>query len=1033
MPQKALEFDWLEIEDRVRAFESACSRGPAGDWADFLPACDDPAYLPVLGELVRVDMELAWRRGQRTCVADYAGRFPELMSDRELLAAVAFEEFRLHRAAGESPSASEFAHRYGVDTAAWTSGGPAAPAVAASLPTASAPPPDAGYMPQVGDLVLGFRLVEELGRGAVGRVFLAEQGELANRPVVLKFSRRLLHESDTLSQLQHTHIVPVFSVHRIGAWQALCMPYFGRTTLADVLTAMFAGGLPATGELFASTVRDRIAASTRSLASDNASARPSAAQETASDSRRKRGPGRRPIPWPAGGGSQVAGQLQSIGYVAAVLQIMLGTARGLAHAHQRGVVHCDLKPANILLSDELRPMLLDFNLSAATANHGPRRYIGGSLPYMAPEELAAFDAGPIPADPRADIYSFGVVLYELLSGCAAPTPADPSTASPAEWHAARLRRWPAPRRCNAAITPAVEAILNKCLAVDPAVRYPTAVELADDLQRHLSDLPLWHAANGSLAERLGKWRRRHPRLASATTAAAAAGVICAALAVWASVEHRQRNALEASALARKTAEELRQASLLLFQPDLTPQERKNGAALCSRIIRRHRASEANWWDSGPHRLLSEAERRRLREDVGRAFFLRAAESLHAGGRHSAASVAAALSDNAHAARNLAAQADAALAAQRRWLLRANSSAAPATGESAGSAAAGPPSDGLLIATGAYLEGRRDSAREQLIELTQQHPEMFEAWLLLGHCSLERGDFPGAISAYSVCAALAPNSDWAWFNRGVARLHRRDYALAEADFSRTLATGRRPAEALLNRGLARLALGKHRQAVNDFSRAIHDGRPSARLYLLRSRAKLALGDLQGAARDRELGLETQPQDAEDWVARGVARLSDGDKSQLAKALADFESALQVDPRRRSALENRAAVLSLDSVSLDEAIATLDTLIRLYPDYAAGKAGRAVLRARRGDFAGALHDADAALLLDARPDNLYRSACVRALASRQAPEMRFRAVEHLAAAFRQGYGREMARGDADLAPLHGDALFEKLLRDQGVTAP
>jgi len=74
-----------------------------------------------------------------------------------------------------------------------------------------------------------------VGRGAFGRVFLARQNDLANRLVALKVSADLFGESQTLAQLQHTNIVPVYSVHQAGRFQALCMPYFGATTLADLL------------------------------------------------------------------------------------------------------------------------------------------------------------------------------------------------------------------------------------------------------------------------------------------------------------------------------------------------------------------------------------------------------------------------------------------------------------------------------------------------------------------------------------------------------------------------------------------------------------------------------------------------------------------------------------------------------------------------------------------------------------------------------------------------------------------------------
>src|SRR5262249_54101680 len=75
----------------------------------------------------------------------------------------------------------------------------------------------AADMPEAGSDFLGFRLLEELGRGAFGRVFLAQQGDLANRLVALKVSANLRGESQTLAQLQHTNIVPVYSVHQTPA------------------------------------------------------------------------------------------------------------------------------------------------------------------------------------------------------------------------------------------------------------------------------------------------------------------------------------------------------------------------------------------------------------------------------------------------------------------------------------------------------------------------------------------------------------------------------------------------------------------------------------------------------------------------------------------------------------------------------------------------------------------------------------------------------------------------------------------------
>ena len=88
-------------------------------------------------------------------------------------------------------------------------------------------------------------------------MFLAQQGELADRLVALKVSTEMQTESDTLAQLQHTNIVPIYSVHRTGQMQAVCMPYFGGTTLVDVLRGLAPLSLPASGKHFVSTLHNR--------------------------------------------------------------------------------------------------------------------------------------------------------------------------------------------------------------------------------------------------------------------------------------------------------------------------------------------------------------------------------------------------------------------------------------------------------------------------------------------------------------------------------------------------------------------------------------------------------------------------------------------------------------------------------------------------------------------------------------------------------------------------------------------------------
>ena len=292
------------------------------DLEGFLPTSEHPLYLSVLRELVRVDLEYGWQRHQPRSLEDYRRRFPALFADPASLEAVAFEEYRLRQQAGELPYPGEYRERFGVHTDDWpvspdtegadadleitrvvSSDGPsgsdlayqaylqAKAAAAVTQPTAEEAR-ERSVRPRVGSKFLGFLLEEELGRGAFGHVYLAKQGELADRYVALKVSADLPGESQTLAQLQHTNIVPIYSVHRAPPFHAVCMPFLGRTTLADVLKELrVRDALPGSGKELVSTL-DACKSVTR---------RPGSSRPAPRRRARRRNPppefGRRCCPW----------------------------------------------------------------------------------------------------------------------------------------------------------------------------------------------------------------------------------------------------------------------------------------------------------------------------------------------------------------------------------------------------------------------------------------------------------------------------------------------------------------------------------------------------------------------------------------------------------------------------------------------------------------------------------------------------------------------------------------------------------------
>ncbi|MCO8122708.1 serine/threonine protein kinase [Stieleria sp. TO1_6] len=434
--------------------ESAPLHSPV-ELARFLPPADPETTRFLLVELIKLDMAAAVESEPAATprIEDYLACFPDMLTSGQVPLDLVMEEIQLRKDAGETLKPADYDKRFPQhrEIVSELLGGQlsAKPEATSSVPHRGRPPEF-----HVGQQVDDFVIVQTLGSGAFANVYLARQVSMS-RLVALKVSKGTGDEPRALAQFDHPNIVRVFDQRVLDDPPAhlLYMQFHPGGTLADVVDRVRHTQPPQrSGGLILDAV-DRSLLKTAQAVPEQSPLR--------DDLRR--------MSWPM-----------------AVAWLGIHLARALQNAHQRGVMHRDVKPANVLLSPEGVPKLADFNVSFAgsAGRAGAASNFGGSIGYMAPEHLRAISATalsqPQQVGARSDLYSLAILLWELWQGRRPFV----TTGNPGSWTAAISQQLDARENINPptyhgedALSRLLEKILRQTLSIDPQDRIGSGAEL----------------------------------------------------------------------------------------------------------------------------------------------------------------------------------------------------------------------------------------------------------------------------------------------------------------------------------------------------------------------------------------------------------------------------------------------------------------------------------------------------------------------------------------------------------------------------
>jgi tetratricopeptide (TPR) repeat protein len=855
--------------------------------SDALPATDASAEA-LMGEIVDEFLDRLGR-GEQPDIEEYARRNPRLAAVvRRMLPALQV----LHSSAVEHPQSAE------------------------------RPAPEIKPEGPLGD----FRIVREIGRGGMGVVYESVQISLGRRVAlkVLPFAaaldakqlQRFQNEAQAAAQLHHQNIVPVYAVGCERGVHYYAMQFIDGQTLATLIQQL---RRPAELE-----PQDEDACEGSGSEAADTFRQPAAALSTAQST-------------------------MDPAYFRTVARLAVQAAEALEHAHQLAVIHRDIKPANLLVDVRGNLWITDFGLAHCQSQAGLTMTgdVVGTLRYMSPEQALG---KRVLLDHRADIYSLGATLYELLTLQPAFRSSDRQ-----ELLQQIAAEEPKPlRRINKAVPAELETIVLKTIAKTPEERYATAQELADDLERFLKDEPI-RARRPTLMQRSRKWTRRHrPVVWSAAAALLVTVAVMAGSVGWVVRDHAAWQAQMAADL-QTALDEAQQCQKEGKWPQAQAAAQRaeallrDGAAEPDMVERVQSLLRELAEEEADGRLVARLETiRLLQADVkdDRFALESALPRYQQAFREYGWQVGAMPAEEAAAMlrRRPSAIRGTLLAALDHWLILARNDKAPEANWLKQVLSAADSDAWRQAVRAARVRGDRQAlnqlARE--VDVTAQPPE---ALFVLEVGLRQRGATEIAVALLRRAQAAYPGDFWINHDLGMAlRRDCRPPQYEEAIRFLTAAVALRPESpgARLNLGNALLDKGRLDEAAAAFRQAIRLKPDYAMAHRNLANVLIEKGQLDEALAACRRAIDLKPDDAD---AHGILGFALWKLGRLDEAAAAFRQAIELKPDDALTHHNLGNVL-IEKGHVNEALLACRRAIDLKPDYAEAHCNLGAVLAHKG---------------------------------------------------------------------------------------